>query len=115
MIMNLQNYYVARKVGGRKHWRIQLFRLFGRETLANALQINKNGYRIFCKFERESFGNWPSILQICQCFLPPKFSIMQYVCVEILELIYVNSKFAERFFSCIEVFLNLQISLSCKI
>ena len=76
----------SRKCWWEKHWRIWLFKLFGRETLGNALQINKNGYRIFCKFERESFDNRPSILQICQFFLPPKFPLCS-TCVEILELI----------------------------
>ena len=31
---------------------------------------------MFCKFEGENFGDWPSISQICQCFLPATFSTM---------------------------------------
>ena len=46
-------------------------------TLANGLQI-KYGYRMFCKFEGENFGDWPLIHQICQCFLPPMFSAIWY-------------------------------------
>ena len=34
------------------------------------------GYLIFHKFEGENFDNWPTI---CQCFLPPMLSNIQYI------------------------------------
>ena len=70
-------YHIVEKVGRRKHWRIQLFRLFGGENLGKCLPI-KYRYWIFCKFEGENFGDWPSICQIRQCFLPPTFSTIRY-------------------------------------
>ena len=68
-------------IGSRKHWQIQLFRLFGVETWANDLQL-KYRYWTFHKFEVENFGdwpsihqfiNWPSICQLHQCILPLNF------------------------------------------
>ena len=44
------------------------------KMLVNNLQI-KYGYLVFRKFEGENLGHWPSI---CQCFLPPTFSAIQY-------------------------------------
>ena len=51
----------------------------GEKTLVNSLfQINNYGDLSFRKIEGENFGDWPSICQICQCFLPPAFSAIQY-------------------------------------
>ena len=43
--------------------------------------IMTNGYSSFCKFERENFGNFPTIRQY---FIPPMFSAIWYLLVKIL-------------------------------
>ena len=52
----------------------ECFPLIGRKYTANKIQKFS-----FHKIEGENFGDWPSIRQIRQCFLPPTFSAIRYV------------------------------------
>ena len=52
------------------------------KSLAKGL-LMANGYLKVHKFEGEKFGNLPMNCQICQCFLLPMFSAIEYMSSEL--------------------------------